>query len=152
MKSMKRTILNCIFVLLLGVIGTTTVTAQVTELTIVGNLESVPSEMTMNLLKSVFRGEKLRWVDGSKVKLALMKTNTPLGLATSEKLLNMSANELNKYYLALVFQGKIKAPSFFNSVSDLEEYVGQTPGAIGVVQSTTNELLKIVLVDGNKQF
>ena len=149
---MKRTILNCIFVLLLGVIGTTTVTAQVTELTIVGNLESVPSEMTMNLLKSVFRGEKLRWVDGSKVKLALMKTNTPLGLATSEKLLNMSANELNKYYLALVFQGKIKAPSFFNSVSDLEEYVGQTPGAIGVVQSTTNELLKIVLVDGNKQF
>ena len=149
---MKRTIFTCILGLILGVISTTTVTAQVTELAIVGNLESVPSEMTMALVKSVFRGERLRWVDGSKVKLALMKTNTPLGLATSEKLFNMSANELNKYYLALVFQGKIKAPSFFNSVNDLEEYVAQTPGAIGVVQSTTDELLKVVLVDGNKQF
>ena len=148
---MKRKLSICIFGLFLGIICAKSVNAQITELTIIGNLESVPSVMDTDLLKSVFRGEKFRWVDGTKVKLALMKSNTPIGLATSEKLYNMTANELNKYFLALVFQGKVKAPTFFNSVKELEEYVGQTPGAIGVVESTTNELIKIVLIEGKKQ-
>ena len=125
--------------------------AQIEELTIIGNLASVPSEMTYDQVRSVFKGERLRWVDGTKVKLALMKTTTPIGLATSEKLFNMTANELNKYFLALVFQGKIKAPSFFNSASELEEFVGQTPGAIGIIQTNQNDQVKIVIVDGKKE-
>ena len=80
-----------------------------------------------------------------------MKTNTSIGSDTCKKLYNMTGNELNKYFLALVFQGKVKAPTFFNSVSELESYVAQTPGAIGVSQSATDKLLKIILVDGKKQ-
>ena len=58
---------------------------------------------------------------------------------------------LNKYFLALVFQGKVKAPAFFNSVSELEAYVAQTPGAIGVVQNTSTDQIKVVVVDGKKE-
>ena len=121
------------------------------ELTIIGNLTSVPADMDLTQLQSVLRGEQMRWDDGTKVKIALMKTNTPIGTLTSEKIYNMTGNELNKYFLALVFQGKVKAPAFFNSESELEAYISQTPGAIGVLQNTGNDQVKIVLIDGKKQ-
>jgi len=121
------------------------------NLTIIGSLESVPVELDMSQLQAVLKGEQMRWQDGTKVKIALMKTNTPIGTVTSEKIYDMSGNELNKYFLALVFQGKVKAPAFFNSESELEAYVSQTPGAIGVVQSTSNDQINVVVIDGKKQ-
>ena len=131
-----------------GILLPSSVYAQNTELTIIGNSKSVPSEMNMQQLKSVLKGEKQRWSDGTKVVIALMKTNTDVGTNTSEKLYNMTGNELNKYFLALVFQGKVKAPTFFNSVNDLESYVAQTPGAIGVLDKANDKLLKTIIVDG----
>lgn len=148
---MKKIIYHIALTIILGLAFSFQSTAQTTELTIIGNPESVPSEMTMDLLKSVLRGERMRWVDGSAVKIALMKTNTPVGKLTCEKIYNMSGNQLNKYFLALVFQGKVKAPTFFNSISELEEYVARTPGAIGVSQNTTADQIKVVLIDGGKQ-
>tara|TARA_Y100000815_G_scaffold50857_1_gene41443 strand:- start:294 stop:734 length:441 start_codon:yes stop_codon:yes gene_type:complete len=139
-------ILNLIFIL-----SSEFVRAQDTiPLNVIRNEKSVPSEMNMDQLKAVLRGEKLRWNDGAKVSIALMKTNTDVGVKTCERIYNMTANELNKYFLALVFQGKVKAPTFFSSLSDLEEYVAQTPGAIGVVEHTEKEL-NIITVDGKKQ-
>ena len=131
-----------------GILLPSSVYAQNTELTIIGNSKSVPSEMNIQQLKSVLKGEKQRWSDGTKVVIALMKTNTDVGTNTSEKLYNMTGNELNKYFLALVFQGKVKAPTFFNSVNDLESYVAQTPGAIGVLDKANDKLLKTIIVDG----
>jgi len=136
--------------LLVGMLLSSPTSAQ-DGLTIIGNLESVPAEMDMAQLQSILKGEQMRWSDGIKVKIALMKTNTPIGKLTSEKIYNMSGNELNKYFLALVFQGKVKAPAFFNSVNELEAYVAQTPGAIGVVQNTSSDQIKVVVVDGKKQ-
>ena len=147
---MKKKIIYFGISLLMGVLLSTVVSAQ-SSLTIVGNSESVPSEMNMNELQSVLKGEKMRWDDGVKVKIALMKTNTPIGSVTSEKIYNMTGNELNKYFLALVFAGKVKAPAFFNTASELEAYVSQTPGAIGVVEASYDEQIKIVVVDGKKQ-
>ncbi len=105
--------------------------------------------MKLAQLKSTMRGEKLRWPDGSKVIIALLKTTTSVGTNTSKKIYNMSSNELNKYWLALVFQGKADAPNFFNSETELEDFVSQTTGAIGVVNhpSASN---KVILIDGQK--
>ena len=137
------------FFFIFGLLGSLAIVAQDMELTIVGNIENVPDELNMRQLKSVLRGEKLRWDNGAGIKIALMKTNTSIGKSTCEKIYDMTGNELNKYFLALVFQGKVKAPTFFNSVNDLENYVSQTPGAIGVSQKTTDSPNKIILVDGN---
>lgn len=150
---MKLIIINFSLVLALfvGLLNTSNINAQETELTIVGNAQSVPSEMNMNQLKSVLKGEKLRWNDGSKVVIALMKTNTPVGTNTCSKIFNMTGDQLNKYFLALVFQGKVKAPNFFNSVDELEFFVSHTPGAIGVLHKANDKDLITILVDGKKQ-
>lgn len=148
---MGRIFYNIILAMSMGLFVPSCLNAQDNELMIVANGESIPTEMDMVQLQAILKGEKLRWNDGSKVSIALMKTNTPVGTNTCEKLYKMSGNELNKYFLALVFQGKLKAPTFFNSISELEAYVAQTPGAIGVLPKVNDSLLKIIIVDGKPQ-
>ncbi|WP_324673524.1 hypothetical protein [Hymenobacter sp. GOD-10R] len=146
---MTRLFLFIFILLLLTVYLPLPANSQNMSLTVIANGKGIPAEMKMDQLRSIIRGEKLRWPDGSKVVIALMKTNTPIGVNTSKKIYNMSENELNKYWLALVFQGKANAPNFFNSESDLGEFVSQTNGAIGILsQPPTNN--KVIIVDGKK--
>jgi hypothetical protein len=119
------------------------------NLVVIANGKGIPTEMKLPQFQSTMRGEKLRWPDGNKVIIALLKSSTPIGVSTSKKIYNMSANELNKYWLALVFQGKADAPNFFNSESELEEFVSQTNGAIGVVSHPTLNN-KIITIEGKK--
>lgn len=148
---MKQIFFNLILTVVLGLVLPRNTLAQDNQLVIVGNPKSVPSEIDMKQLKSILKGEKLRWNDGAQVVIALMKTSTPIGTSTSRRLYDMTGNELNKYFLALVFQGKVKPPAFFNSSDELEAYVAQTPGAIGVLQQAKDEVLRIILVDGKTQ-
>lgn len=119
------------------------------SLVVIGNAKGSPSQMQFDQLKSILRGEKQRWTDGTKVVIALMKTNTPSGINTSRKVFNMTGDQLNKYWLALVFQGKADAPTFFTSETELENFVAQTPGAIGII-TQSNYNTKIILLDGKK--
>ncbi len=149
---MVRILRNFILAMTMGLLLPMYMYAQDDLLSVVANGESIPEVMDMAQLRAVLMGEKLRWNDGTRVSIALMKTNTPIGSSTCEKLYKMSGNDLNKYFLALVFQGKVKAPTFFNSTSELEAYVAQTPGAIGVVPKAKDPSLKIITVDGKQQF
>jgi ABC-type phosphate transport system substrate-binding protein len=124
--------------------------AQYIALSVISNEKGAPSNMKINELKSVLKGEKLRWEDGSKVVIALMKTNTDVGKNTCSRLYNMSANDLNKMFLALVFQGKGEAPTFFETMRELQAFVKETPGAIGVVESSASNRDKVVYIDGKK--
>lgn len=145
---MKSLFFNIVLICLLGLLIPSNACGQESQLVIIGNNSSVPTEMNFNQLKSVLRGEQLRWNDGKQVIIALMKTNTPIGSETCARIYNMSGNELNKYLLALVFQGRLKAPTFFTSASELKSFVAETPGAIGVVDQADDSILKIVTVDG----
>jgi hypothetical protein len=119
---------------------------------VVANEKGAPAALTMKFLKSVVQGDKQRWPDGTKISLAFMKTNTPVGSATAKKLMGMNGDQFNKYWLALVFQGKASAPMFFNSVQELEAYVSTTPGAIGIIDGNQNSKLKSISVDDKKSF
>jgi hypothetical protein len=125
--------------------------AQHMALTVIGNPKGAPTELKEPELKAVLKGERQRWHSGYKIVIALMKTNTDLGKYTSEKMYDMSADELKKYWLALVFQGKAEAPVFFNSVNELEAFVADNPGAIGIVdQESPSSGTQVVLIDGRK--
>ena len=127
------------------------VKAQVSDLTVISNQNGSPSSMKFSELKSIFMGEQQRWRGGTKITIALMKANTPAGKNTSQKIYGMSSDELNKFWLALVFQGKAQAPNFFNSAAELENFVAQNPGAIGILdQLAANNEVKTVIVEGKK--
>jgi ABC-type phosphate transport system substrate-binding protein len=139
----------CLIVLLL--FSGAEVTAQVSGLTVISNQNGSPSSLKFSELKSIFMGEQQRWRSGTKITIALMKTNTSAGKNTSKIIYSMSSDELNKFWLALVFQGKAQAPNFFNSAAELENFVAQNPGAIGILdQVDANDDIKTVLVEGKK--
>ena len=50
-----------------------------------------------------------------------------------------------------MFQGKAAAPNFFNSAAELENFVAQNPGAIGILDQVAdnNEIITIE-VEGKK--
>ncbi|MCW3113942.1 MAG: hypothetical protein JWR18_2338 [Segetibacter sp.] len=146
---MRPTFLKYILVVAFLVFCSAQLLAQET-LMVIGNSKGSPSELKMMQLQSILKGEKQRWGDGTKVIIALMKTNTPVGSVTSKKVFNMSGDQLNKYWLALVFQGKADAPTFFNSMNELEAFVVQTPGAIGIIGQSPTIVQKTILVDGKK--
>lgn len=138
-----------IAILLLSV----TAKAQEATLVVVGNATGVPVDIKLAELKSILMGEKQRWKNGNRIIIALMKTNTLIGKNTSSRIYDMTGDQLNKYWLALVFQGKAQAPTFFNSTSDLESFVAQTPGAIGIVdKAVIDGEVRSILVNGQKTF
>lgn len=125
--------------------------AQSTALTVISNPKGSPAELKMTELKSILMGERQRWRNGNKILIGLMKANTSAGKSTSEKIYNMNPDDVKKYWLALVFQGKADAPVFFNTVSELQAFVADNPGAIGVVdQPTTGYNTTVVLIDGKR--
>ena len=127
--------------------------AQTASLTAISNAKGAPAEIRFAELRSVLMGERQRWSNGKKVLIALMKTNTSVGRSTSEKIYNMSADELKKFWLALVFQGKADAPSFFNTVPELQAFVADNPGAIGIVDMPqASAATQVILVDGKRSF
>lgn len=128
-------------------------TTKAQTLTAIGNVSGAPAEMKQSELKSVMMGEMQRWKNGKRIVIALMKTNTPVGKTTSAKIYDMSGDELNKYWLSLVFQGKAQAPVFFTSVADLQNFVAQNPGAIGIIDKPTAIAdVRALTIDGKSSF
>ena len=120
---------------------------------VIANEKGALTTLTMKELKSIFQGEKQRWPDGTKISIAFMKSSTPVGSATAKKVMNISGDQLNKLWLALVFQGKAKAPFFYGSASEVESYVSQNAGAIGVVEAGYQvKGVKVISIDGKKSF
>lgn len=145
----KYFIHKSLFLSLLILLGSfVTKTKQIPKLIVISNAQTI--DVTFSELKTIMRGEKQRWNNGEKVKLAIMKTTTVTGTQVSQKVYNMSTSQLNKYWLAQVFQGRVQAPKFFTSEIELESYVKQTKGAIGIVTKVTQPEIKIITIEGKK--
>lgn len=130
--------------------------AQEVQLAVISNQKGAPAALTLDELKSIFMGEKQRWRNGTKVVIALMKPNTETGKIISSKLYNMSSDEVNKFWLALVFQGKADSPVSFDSPAALENFVATNPGAIGIVAQSDlppdAQVAQVTLIDGKRAF
>lgn len=146
---MKKLFYSILFTAAL-IASTTISVAQTKPLVVISNAKGAPAELKRTELVAVLKGEKQRWDDGTRISIALMKASTPTGEATFKKVYGMSGDEVNKYWLALVFQGKAKAPVFFNSATELESYISQTPGAIGIIEESGDVKTKPVMIDGKK--
>jgi ABC-type phosphate transport system substrate-binding protein len=127
--------------------------AQENNLVVIGNQTGVPGDIKMNELKAVFRGERQRWGDGTKVVIAMIKTTTPLGNAISEKIYSMNGDEVRGFWAGISFAGKFDPPNVFNTEAEVETFVSQNPGAIAILDRVTaTPDTKTILVSGKKTF
>jgi hypothetical protein len=148
---MKKVSLR-LFCLLLVLLAThVPAMAQSMALTVISNQKGAPAELKESELRSILMGERQRWKNGYKISVALMKTNTLAGKSTCERIYHMSEDELKKFWLAQVFQGKVNPPSFFNTEEELLAFVAENPGAIGIVNLTTPARgTQVVLIEGRR--
>jgi|SRR6185437_2477651 len=127
--------------------------SQQLNLVAIGNSSVAPNDLALSELKSILMGEKQRWKNGDRILIALMKTNTPIGKTTSSKIYDMTGDEVNKFWLALVFQGKAQAPKFFSSTEELKDFVAQNRGAIGILDKPFSDTeIKFIAIDGKQSF
>jgi hypothetical protein len=127
--------------------------AQDNNLVVIGNQAGTPTEIKMNELKAVFRGEKQRWGDGTKVVIAMIKTTTPLGNEISEKIYSMNGDGVRGFWAGISFAGKFDPPNVFNTENEVEIFVSQNPGAIAILDRVNNiPDVKTILVSGKKTF
>jgi ABC-type phosphate transport system substrate-binding protein len=152
MNIFKKILLS--FIVITSILSLSSATsADEPSIMVIANEKGAMNTLTMKELKSIFQGEKQRWPDGTKISIAFMKSSTSVGKATSNKVLNISGDQLNKLWLALVFQGKAKAPFFYGTASEVENYVSQNAGAIGVVEAGYQAKgVKVLSIDGKKSF
>jgi ABC-type phosphate transport system substrate-binding protein len=117
------------------------------DITVITHVTNSVNNLKIKQLRSILKGEVTRWTDKKKIVLALMKSNTSTGTLIAEKVLNMSPNDMDQFYLAQVFQGNISAPKTFNTVEELKTFVSNTPGSIGVIgKLIADENLKILVL------
>ncbi len=146
-KQMKNFLLPILFLLSI------TVYSQNSELTVIGNKKGVPAQLSTSNLKSIFMGNQPKWSDGSKVIIAMMKFTTDGGKNTCSKLYQKSTTDVTKHWLTVSMKGVIDAPVFFNTAAELQNFVANTAGAIGVFDGTvTASTAKTVLIDGKTSF
>lgn len=127
--------------------------SQDSTLTVISHQKGAPAQMKMSELISVFMGEKDRWSDGTKVTIVLMKTTTPIGKETCKKVYSRSGNSVLQYWNLQSFAGKSQLPTMFNSTAELEAFVAENPGAIGIIDKVSSiPDTKTVLVNGKKYF
>lgn len=123
------------------------------QLTAIGNAKGANSALSMPELKAIFKGEKQRWSDGTKIVVALMEPSTAAGTKIAERVYNATGNDVKKQWLALVFQGKAAPPRYFTSEETLKDFVKNTDGAIGLVSAEAGEsAAKPIQIDGKKSF
>ena len=121
------------FVLIVLLLVSSIAYSQNNTLRVVGNLNAVPSQLTLVELQSVFMGTKPKWNNTDKVVLAMMNLNTAGGKATCDKVYRMTPDAVKKYWLALSFKGTVKAPVFFNTADEVVDFVAKNRGAIGII-------------------
>ncbi len=149
MKKISTPVFATVLIILMTTLNSV---AQTLNLAAITNPKGALPELSFEELTAIMKGEKQRWKDGTVITIALMKSSTSTGEATAKKVYGITGDGLNKYWLALVFQGKAKAPAFFNSPGDLETFVSQTPGAIGILEDTPDLKIKPLIIDGKKSF
>jgi ABC-type phosphate transport system substrate-binding protein len=102
------------------------------------------TNISKSIAKAILLGKRTRWDDKSKIVLAVIKPKTELGEKISQEMFALTGSQLNKYYLTMVFQGKISAPKFFNSEEELIRFVTSTDGAVGVVSKADADQVNVV--------
>jgi ABC-type phosphate transport system substrate-binding protein len=125
----KRSI--SIVLLLLGFIKAEIVVCQsLSGLTIIANNIGTKSLKEMQVIDA-FKAKNNLWSNGKSILVSLPPTASSDASEVANRIYGKSVSEVQKFWLALVFQGRGRPPQFVESDQEMIDYISRTPGAIG---------------------
>ncbi len=105
---------------------------QPSDLVVLANNTGI-AELDSAGLRAVFRGERSQWPSERRVTVVLPSSRAEFAGTISRMLFKSSPGGMQRFWLALVFQGRAAPPIFVDSVDEMVSYVRRTPGAIALV-------------------
>lgn len=101
---------------------------------IIAHPEVSVHEMARVKLKQIYLNRSKKWQDGCRIHLTLLE-----GAETThffmQHYIGKSPAQFNRYWKGQLFSGKGIPPEYFKTVSELLEYIKNTKGAIGIIES-----------------
>ena len=102
------------------------------EYVVIGNATGLTG-ITEKQAQAILRGERTLWDSRAPVIVALPGQRAPHADSLARELVGMSRATMQRYWLALVFQGRASPPVFQDTVEETVAFVRRTPGAIAVI-------------------
>ncbi len=106
-------------------------------LTIVGNNLGSKSFSEQQVIDA-FKARNNFWSNGKALVVCLPETKSTDASVVCSKVYAKTVSEVQKFWLSQVFQGRSRAPQFFETDQEMIEFIQKTPGAIGAFVNEKN--------------
>jgi len=110
---------------------------QLSGLTIIGNNIGAKSLSEQAVIEA-FKAKNNFWSNGKALAVCLPETKTSDAAPVCLKIYGKTVSEVQKFWLSQVFQGRSRAPHFFETDREMIEFIEKTPGAIGAFVNEKN--------------
>jgi hypothetical protein len=107
------------------------------------------SKLSSKEVIQIFRNGRSLWPSGEKVVIVLPGNKSVYAEAVAKNLYGGSVSSMQKFWLALVFQGRANPPVFLQTAEEIVFYIANNPGAIGVLpkeEGRIPENLKLTVI------
>lgn len=102
------------------------------KLTVIGN-STGESELSKQQLKDVFLGNLENWSTGNSVVVVLPSSDYLNADEITSVVVDKNLNSLRRYWLGLVFQGRVNPPIYQSTNEKIINYIKKVPGSIGIL-------------------
>jgi ABC-type phosphate transport system substrate-binding protein len=109
------------------------------QLEFAANVKGVKS-LTSKEVVQIFRNGRSLWASGEKVIIVLPANKSDIAESVAKNLYGGSVTAMQKFWLALVFQGRANPPVFLQSTDEIMMYISKHPGAIGVIPKGSDDI------------
>jgi ABC-type phosphate transport system substrate-binding protein len=120
-------------------------TSQLGGLKLIGNSIGV-SELSVKKIQDIFRGKQSMWPSDEQVVVVIPSNKCEFSELFAKQVFNSSHSAVQKYWLALVFQGRANAPIFLQNSKEMLEYIRKNPGTIALVNLSESEIPPSLLI------
>jgi ABC-type phosphate transport system substrate-binding protein len=114
-------------------------TSNLGGLVLIGNKIGYQS-LNVKKVKDIFKGKVASWPNNETVTIVMPNSKSGFAESFAKEVFGTSYTGVQKYWLALVFQGRASSPVFMQNSNEILEYVRQTPGAIALVDLDAKEI------------
>ncbi len=142
--------ITIIITLLFAIIGGERLYGQTSmnAVTIIGNKTGFTSKSAKEI-KQIFRGKYANWSTREQVIIVLPASKASSAEIVASTVYGNTVSGVQKYWLALVFQGRANPPVFLDSDEEIINYVKKTSGAIGVVSAGAPNVPRNLIISIN---
>ncbi len=110
--------------------------AHAEDLIVIANKNVTITSVTRAELQNIFLGKTLKWPDGKRIKMVVLREGGTHKTFLNE-MLGKSTSAFDSHWKQVIFTGKGRPPKTADYEEEIVQYVSATDGAIGYIGSGT---------------